>query len=99
MDRLQEVGCIACRIRFGMGAPADVHHITEGGRRLGHDFTIPLCPWHHRGISAFPDRVATEKYGPSLAKSKREFVGEFGTEKTLLHRVNVLLAASKYMPI
>ncbi len=62
-DLLQQIGCIACsREGAGYAAP-DCHHIVEGNKRLGDEYTLPLCPWHHRGV-----RLA--KPGPSLAKSK-----------------------------
>lgn len=41
MDRIVEYGCIACRID-GYRRLAAVHHIVDGGRRMGHLFTIPL---------------------------------------------------------
>lgn len=91
---LQMVGCIACRLE-GLAddaspESADIHHITMGGRRLGHDYTIPLCPWHHRGVgvTGLPDSVLEAVKGPSLARSKRAFVARYGTELCLLEHVN-----------
>lgn len=91
---LQLVGCIACRIE-GLAddhrpEPADVHHIVMGGKRLGHDYTLPLCPWHHRGVnvSQLPTSAVEMMRGPSLARSKREFVQRYGTELCLLEIVN-----------
>lgn len=91
---LQMVGCIACRIE-GLAddhrpEPADIHHITMGGRRLGHDYTIPLCPWHHRGVgvAGLSDSVLEASKGPSLARSKRAFVARYGTEMQLLRMTN-----------
>ena len=95
---LQIVGCIACRIE-GLAddnrpEPADIHHITMGGRRLGHDYTIPLCPWHHRGVNVSPLPTSTVEMmrGPSLARSKRAFVARYGTEMQLLRMTNGHLA-------
>ena len=87
--KLQEFGCIACFKELDWSAP-DIHHIVEGGRRLGHDFTLPLCPWHHRGIQwdEWTARGMEEVLGPSLAHSKRKFVEWYGTERELLELVN-----------
>lgn len=91
---LQMVGCICCRLEGiagdGHPEPADIHHITMGGRRLGHDYTIPLCPWHHRGVgvAGLPDSVLEAGKGPSLARSKRAFVARYGTEMQLLRMTN-----------
>lgn len=87
---LQMVGCIACRLDGNSSdsnpEPADIHHLTAGGRRQGHDATIPLCPWHHRGISVtgLPADMLRELKGPSLARDKRAFVEHYGSELMLL---------------
>ena len=81
--KLQEHGCIACKLRgLGYSAP-DIHHTLSGGRRRGHQFTLPLCPAHHRGVGHVP-----ELHGPSLAKTPRRFKQEFGDDETLLALVN-----------
>ena len=86
---LQELGCIACRINgVSHGAIPEIHHLVEGNKRLGNDYTIPLCAWHHRGEAA----SQWEKLkGPSLARSKREFIAEYGTERELLDAVNKII--------
>lgn len=88
---LQDLGCIACRIAGRPGEPPDIHHIVEGGRRLGHAFSLPLCPWHHRGVSELGSALATQVYGPSLARHKRDFVAWYGTEAELLRMVDDLI--------
>lgn len=84
--RLGEMGCIVCRQNYGAFVPSEVAHLTEGGRRTGHDRTIPLCPWHHRAVPSGdlgPEQMRVI-YGPSFAKSKKDFVAAFGTEEKLL---------------
>lgn len=88
-DALKEQGCVLCR-EMGLGRiPPEIHHITDCGRRLGHDYTIPLCCWHHRGTPWTCDRPSQEEstLGPSLARNKRAFVSQFGTEREILDRV------------
>ena len=94
-DRLQRIGCIACRME-DIQSQADIHHIVDKGYRKhsgGDEATIPLCPYHHRGL--LPDGMSQAEaeimYGPSLALSKREFVLQFGTERSLLMFVDHLL--------
>ena len=85
--KLQDLGCICClNERSGYRAP-DIHHITLTGRRLGHDYTIPLCPYHHRGVIGSHEVFR----GPSLADGKKPFVDYFGTEQELLEQVNKLI--------
>lgn len=40
MDFIARQGCSICR------SPAEVHHITKGGRRIDHLHSIPLCMMH-----------------------------------------------------
>lgn len=47
MDKIVAYGCIACRLDGFGQRPAAVHHMLRGGRRIGHLFTLPLCPDHH----------------------------------------------------
>jgi hypothetical protein len=84
-DKLQRIGCIACHI-LGIFSQADVHHILSGGRRKGHQNTIPLCPWHHRGVGS--------GQGPSLANGSKPFHATFGTQQDLLTKVNELIGTS-----
>lgn len=87
---LQEFGCVACRKEGdGYRAP-DVHHLVDGGKRLGHDYTIPLCPYHHRGVQAQNGEIF---HGPSLADGKRKFEFRYGKELDLLDYVDRRLEA------
>jgi len=55
-DALREMGCCVSLFVFGHeGTPADIHHIVDGGRRLGDQFVIPLKPLFHRqGTAQYP---------------------------------------------
>lgn len=87
-DALKEMGCICC-IKRGLGpTPPEIHHDTDCGRRRGHDYTLPLCPWHHRGKHDAGAAAAEAVAGPSLARNKRAFIEEFGTEESLRKEVN-----------
>lgn len=71
MALLKSVPCCAC------GAwDVEIHHITDCGRRIGHDATIPLCVSCHRTGEV------------SIGRSKSTFVETYGTELELLARVN-----------
>ncbi len=83
---LHELGCIACDLRGLDYAAPDIHHLLSGGKRRGHQFTIPLCPAHHRGVWHSP-----ELHGPSLAKTPKRFRQEFGSDESLLALTNLRL--------
>jgi hypothetical protein len=86
---LQEIGCLCCLIAgYGYRAP-DMHHVVDCGTREasgGHDSTIPLCEWMHRGLpfSGYQVSEMRELFGPSLALEKRAFVERYGNERKLL---------------
>ena len=84
-DALHRIGCICCR-KAGSGFRApDIHHILCGGRRIGNQATIPLCPEHHR----FPSNGTV--VGPSLADGSKPFHARWGTQLALLAEVNELI--------
>ena len=87
---LQDLGCICCNI-LGVYSPPDIHHILSGGRRMGNEYTIGLCPHHHRGMG----KEATELFGPSLADGSKPFVDWWGTEASLLDKVNRLIDGNR----
>src|SRR5579859_7166575 len=90
-DALIRIGCLCCRIigEIECGI-TEVHHLNAGGhagqKRLGDDYTIPLGSWHHRGEppSGYSAMTATARWGPSLARSSKEFRRVFGNDRLLL---------------
>lgn len=101
-EHLRVIGCIACRIeqaRFTCGL-VEVHHLNLGGKagqvRRGHEFTIPLGEWHHRGAPLPGSTAASmaKAFGPSLARSSRAFRERYGTDDELLAEVNRRIAAA-----
>jgi hypothetical protein len=84
--KLHALGCICCR-KAGSGyRTPDLHHLLSGGRRMGHAWTIGLCPEHHR----FPSNGTV--VGPSLADGSKRFEAHWGTQRELLAEVNELLS-------
>lgn len=97
MASIKLIGCLACRIDGRGYVPCEVHHLNEGGRhggeRRGHDFTIGLCPWHHRGTCREGWTVAdmTAGYGSSWAHEPTRFSLSYGEDDRLLQYQNDLL--------
>lgn len=85
LARLPLLGCIVCRLQ-GLGdTPAQVHHLLNGNRRIGHLFTIPLCYLHHQ--SNRNDAQCTSRH----PGQRRQFEARYGTEQYLLDETNKLL--------
>ena len=96
IGKLQQLGCICCRMRFGKYVEPHIHHITDTGRRMGHEYTIPLCPYHHMGARYSPwgniNKPLRDRLGPARHNdSKREFVATWGDEEYLLEVTNALI--------
>jgi hypothetical protein len=81
MSRAQRIGCLACR-QDGHYSEAEIHHIVSGNKRMGHFYTLPLCPSHHRH--------GTE-HEPSVHPWKKRFEAKYGTQLELLAKLQVEL--------
>jgi len=82
--KLSEMGCIVCLLHYYCETPPQIHHIRKGagmGRRSPFDRTIPLCPTHHQHGG----------HGMAFHAGKKAWEARFGTELSLLAKVNNLL--------
>lgn len=86
LDRVQQLGCIACYVDHGFFSPAEIHHIIDGNLRKGHLYVLPLCVPHHRGghDGSGDQCVSRHPY-------KRRFEDTYGTEYELLDHVETRL--------
>lgn len=97
---LHDLGCVACRLQ-GLGwVPPEKDHRNVGDlagmprTAGGHDNTIPLCQWHHRGIrfEGYGSEAAHLKFfGPSKHLHKKQFIEKYGTIEQLHEVVRKLL--------
>lgn len=90
-----EVGCVACMQHGHFVTPCDVHHLIEGSRRRGHDYTVALCAWHHRGVDPLPGQELQQ----SLARSPAMFHDVYGDDEVLLENTNNRLAHLKSLTV
>ena len=93
---IKDYGCICCRMEGFGWTYADVHHLlTTGfhgnGERLGDEFTIGLCKWHHVGVR---DGSCHWAVGPSYAKQAKAFRLKYGNDQALLTYQNNILDAN-----
>ena len=93
-DRLKAMGCLCCWLEGCGYVPAELHHITVGDRhgqlRLGHDETVPLCIWHHRGrkFDGRTEEYCRRAFGPSLALQPERFRKRYGSAESLVLKAN-----------
>lgn len=92
-DAMYALGCIACRMNgLRYQTVAEIHHYLRGNKRISHDATIPLCAWHHQGVSSECDNATMlGLLGPSFHKHTRQFRAMYGTDADLLAHVNELI--------
>lgn len=90
--RLKEIGCLACWMIGFMDVYPEIHHQNldehAGQKRLGDEFTVPLCGWHHQGHGP---ASLYETLGPSLKLHAREFREKFGSDAVQLEKTNDLI--------
>lgn len=64
---IHDLPCMLCMyLGIADDTPAEMHHPLSGGRRIGKDVVLALCPPHHRGapnvVGISQNRRAWEKY-------------------------------------
>lgn len=92
MGKIAEAGCICCLLESGKTGQAEVHHLTSGGRRRGHMFTVALCVYHHRGhLNGMSKQMMSGLVGPSYSWGRRQFQEHFGRDDFLLKIQNYIL--------
>ena len=102
-DNMKDLGCIACILDGQLEAFAlfqtwdvEIHHMLSGNKRIGDEATVPLCRWHHQGVSQVtPNAIMLEQYGPSWHKHRREFRKRYGSDAELIETVNKYLEPSE----
>ena len=75
---LREMGCCVSLFVFEQpDTPADIHHLVEGGKRLGHQFVIPLAPiFHRQGTEQYPSIHSVCGKG-----GKKAFIDAYGYDE------------------
>lgn len=78
LDWVAQQPCIACE-RMGLASPdVEIHHILRAGRRIGHLYSLALCPGHHRDQGEFVN---------ARHPWKARFEAAYGTEAELLAKL------------
>ena len=90
---IADIGCLACLLDGNPGEPPDIQHLLSGGKRRGHDATIGLCPWHHRGHPKLGMTAEHMRaiFGPSFHHEKRAFHEAYGSDDDLLSMQDTLI--------
>lgn len=98
-DGIKDIGCICCRLNGHGWVYADIHHLLStglhgNGHRLGDEFTLGLCIYHHRGRR---DESCAFAEGPSYFNEAAAFRKHYGSDAELLVIQNEFLRAAAPM--
>jgi len=87
------IGCVACaHVGLLNSKQLELHHILDGGRRMGHAFSIFLCRGHHQGHWTESQLIQLPaEYRVSISNGRKRFIPIFGTERSLWERVQVTI--------
>jgi len=99
ITRMMLLGCSVCA-HLGLWVIAqECHHLLQGGRRLGHWYTIPLCKGHHRGEWSFlQQKVLSQEDRVSISDGRKAFTRIYPPEKQLWIEVQHRLRLSTDWP-
>lgn len=101
IDALRKLGCSACAV---LGVPnlehLELHHILDGGIRMGHYFTVFLCIGHHQGRWTSEQLEWIEpKYRFAISDGRKRFNAVYGTERSLWERAQKKLKLPMVWPV
>lgn len=82
MAAISALGCIVCRIHYGVYTEASPHHCFGRTRDGAHYLTIPLCGRHHQ--------IPGEGY-ETRHHNKARFESTYGTEEELWNHAQDLV--------
>lgn len=98
IEKMLRLGCVYCA-ELCIWMTAEVHHILEGNKRLGHWYTIPCCSGHHRNVwLSGQEQLVPPEMMVSIAHGRKEFVRHYSDEKTAWIRVQKRLKLSTEWP-
>lgn len=88
LDALLRLGCSFCAVLGIVNTATDVHHIIEGNRRLGHWYTLCVCPGHHRGAwTPEQKQILTPEQLVGVNSGSKAFEPLYGTEREMWVKV------------
>lgn len=106
IEAMMRLGCVCCAQSGIAHIAQECHHILDGGRRMGHWFTLPLCRGHHQGDFNKEQRQALP-FGHLVAISdgRKLFNAVYESERKLweivqdrLHLPKIWKVSSKILP-
>lgn len=95
-DLIRQMHCMCCALKGDLSKKkVDIHHLKSGNKRMGHLYTIPLCPAHHRG-----QRGAKDAQEPYVHGGMKAFRAHWGyDDRQLWQKLQVMLGMDDSLPV
>jgi hypothetical protein len=78
---------------------AECHHIVEG-KRLGHWYTLPVCPGHHRGVwTPEQTKIIPPDLRIAISDGSKLLEKHYGTERELWMKIQTRLKLPAIWPV
>lgn len=101
-EQLKQMPCIACDWMDAMFVcgRTEIHHLLSGGRRIGHQATVPMGAYHHRKVPLGGSSIEDMRkvFGPSIADGSKAFHERFPSDAELLELTNQKLQQESLCP-
>ena len=95
VQRMMQLGCIACAWIPLVHAAHECHHPLYGGRRISDWITIPLCRGHHQGDWSEEQRILImPEKRIAISDGLKAFCRVYPTERELWELVQERLGLS-----
>lgn len=100
IQAMMKLGCVACAVLGIPYANVECHHLLDGGVRMGHWFTLPLCAGHHQGrFTTLQRKLLEREQRVGISDGRKRFNAVYGTERALWERVQDRLKLPKVWPV
>lgn len=98
IQSMLELGCVCCAQLGIWNIAVECHHIVEGNR-LGHWYTLPVCPGHHRKVwTSDQVEVIPPDLRIAISDGSKLFEKHYGTERELWMKVQARLKLPAIWP-
>lgn len=100
IEAMMRLGCCCCAHLGLVHIAQECHHILDGGRRMGHWFTLPLCRGHHQGDWGAEqlELIPTDKR-VAISDGRKVFNAVYNDERKLWEVVQDRLHLPKIWPV
>lgn len=100
IEAMMKLGCVCCAALGIPYADVECHHLLDGGRRMSHWYTVPLCAGHHQGkFTDLQRELIPRRKLVAISSGTKAFNKVYGTQRQLWEKVQRKLKLSLAWPL